>query len=41
MTRHADLVISDNPGIESYIKEPILGPRRPILPMGRTYLQPA
>ena len=21
MTRHADLVISDNPGIESYIKE--------------------
>ena len=41
MTRHADLVISDNPGIESYIKEAILGLRRPTLPMERTYLRPA
>ncbi len=33
MTRHADLVISTNLGIESYIEEAYPGPRRPILPM--------
>ena len=41
MTRHADLVISDNPGIESYIKEAYPWSKTTYIAYGRTYLRPA